>query len=112
MTLFLPLFSVFNLMLAAACAGMTARLLTRDGASGWASKRLLWFSRFACALLCVGAIAATAGAWRVAVTEGFHWAGPLILTPLTLVILLGIVFAIIDVSEDGVLDFGRGAREK
>jgi hypothetical protein len=111
MTLFVALVSVFNLMLAAASAGRASRLMTKSAASEWASRRLLGFARLALWTIPLAAIAANAAAWRMLLASDYpHWAAPIVLAPLALVLLLGAAFAVIDFAEDGVLDFGRGPK--
>ncbi len=111
MTVFLAAFTAFNLFLAYAAVRRAGKLMTADGQAWWQSKRLYAIAVFAAWTLPFACVGATAYAWALHRQGVEHWAGPAILAPLGWLLLLGVFFAIVDVSEDGVLDFGRGPRK-
>ncbi|MBL8559815.1 MAG: hypothetical protein JNM47_13910 [Hyphomonadaceae bacterium] len=112
MTLFLAAFTAFNVFLAYAAVRRALKLMTPEGRDWWQSKRLYAIACFAAWTLPLACVAATAVAW-IEYQQGLeHWAGPMILAPLGWLVLMGIFFAIVDVSEDGVMDFGRGSKPK
>jgi hypothetical protein len=107
MTVFLLAFTVFNVCLAAVAWRRALRLATPDGRAWWASARLHAIASFAAwtlPLICAGA---TGLAWTLD-GDARHWSGPVILAPIGWLLAMGLFFAIVDVAEDGVLDFGRG----
>lgn len=110
MTLLLIAMSVFNF-----CAGFAAlkrafRLVTPEGRARWASRRLYGIAVFVAWSLPVIALIATIWAWRLTQGQAAHWALPMMFAPVGWLILWGILFAIVDVAEDGELDFGRGPK--
>lgn len=109
MTVFLMAFSAFNLCLAAAAWRRAARLSTPEGRAWWASARLHAIATFAAWSLPLICALATGLAWTL--TESArHWSAVSILAPVGWLLLMGAFFAIVDVAEDGVLDFGRGPK--
>jgi hypothetical protein len=99
-------FTLFNLFAAAGCLGHGVRLLQAEERAEWGSKRLLGIAVFLFWTFPLAALGATVIGW-----SHFHGGRPdgalFVLAPLGWLILLGIVFAIVDVAEDGRLDFGR-----
>jgi len=99
-------FTAFNLVVAVASLGQGVRLMTRDERAHWRSKTLL---TLAAILAWTFPIAAIAGVWLgwSHYHAGQHDAVPLVLAPLAWLIAMGIVFAIVDFVEDGVLGNAR-----
>lgn len=110
MLLFLGVFSLFNLAAAAAGAGAFMRLATPEIAAEWASRRLLLIARLLTGGLAVIALAASWTAWSL--SSDHPLLALLVLAPIAWLTVMGIVFAVVDFAEDGVLDFGRGPRVK
>jgi hypothetical protein len=110
MTLFLAAFTVFNAFLAYAALRRAGKLMTPEGRDWWASKRLYSIACFAAWTLPAVCLAATAAAWLIQRAGVLHLAPPMILAPVGWLLLMGVFFAIVDFSEDGVLDFGRGPK--
>lgn len=108
MSLFVTLLSLFNLALAAGASGSAVRLATAQGKAGFASRRLYWLAGLLCWTLPPVAVASTLGAWAAQRSDVPGLVAPLLLAPLAWLIAMGLLFAIVDLAEDGVLDFGRG----
>jgi hypothetical protein len=102
-------FSFFNLFAAAGCLGHGVRLLSSEERAEWRSKRLLAIAAFLFWTFPLAALGASVLAW-----QRYHAGQPdgalIVLAPLGWLILLGIVFAVVNVAEDGRFDFGRGER--
>lgn len=107
MAVFLTAFSVFNTFLALAAIRRALKLGTPEGRAWWASSRLYLIARFAAWTLPLVCAAATALAWGYR-PGAQHWAPLTILAPIGWLLLMGAFFAVVDVAEDGVMDFGRG----
>ncbi len=111
MIVFLLAFSAFNVILGYAALRRAQKLVTPEGRAWWASKRLHAIAVFAAWTLPLVCILAVGAAWALNDVAA-HWAAPVILAPVGWLLLMGIFFAIVDVAEDGVLDFGRGPKPK
>lgn len=105
MILFLTVFSVFNLF--AAGAGFRGLVALESGreANRWASMRLYLIARAACWGLGMIGLWATAAGW--AFSPGL---APLVLAPIVWLLVMGLVFAIVDFAEDGILGNAFKAR--
>ena len=112
MTVFLAAFTGFNFFLAYAAVRRAGKLMTADGRAWWQSRRLYAIAVFAAWSLPAICVLATAEAWALHRQGVEHWAAPAVLAPVGWLVLMGVFFAIVDVAEDGVLDFGRGPRPK
>jgi hypothetical protein len=111
MLVFLTIFSLFNLCVGGMSAGLAVRLGKPDVRARWASKRLYAIAGVMTGTLPLVAIVGTAVAWAL-VARGWEPGGLYVLAPIVFLIVMGVVFAIVDISEDGVLDFGRGPKRK
>lgn len=99
-------FSAFNLVVAAASLGSAVRLMTRAERVRWRSKTLLILAAILAWTFPAAALAGVATAWT-----HFH-AGeldsiPIILAPIAWLFAMGLVFAIVDFAEDGILGNAR-----
>lgn len=112
MTVFLVAFTAFNAFLAYAALRRAGKLMTAEGRDWWQSKRLYAIAVFAAWTLPLACVGASVWAWMLHSQGVEHWAAPTILAPLGWLVLMGVFFAIVDVSEDGVMDFGRGPKPK
>lgn len=109
MTVFLLAFSAFDVILGYAALRRAQKLVTPDGRAWWASQRLYAIAVFAAWTLPFVCILSVGSAWALN-DEAPHWAAPAILAPVGWLLLMGVFFAVVDVAEDGELDFGRGPR--
>ena len=107
MTLFLVVFTLFNLCAAGAAFRIVGELSELGAEKKWASQRLFLIARAGCWGLGLIALWASAAGWAF----GPIWA-PLVLAPIAWLLTMGIVFAVVDFAEDGVFDFGRGVPAK
>jgi hypothetical protein len=106
-TLFLVVFTLFNLCAAIAAFRTVGQLALPGEEKKWASKRLFLIARVGCWGLLIIAIWASAAGWAFSP----DWA-PLVLAPIGWLLVMGAVFAVVDFAEDGVFDFGRGTPAK
>ena len=105
----LSIFSLFHLCAGVASLGLAVRLLTEEERAHWRSRTLLAIAQ---AILWVyPALAAAAGytAWRM-FSVGDAMALPVLLTPILWLLAMGLVFAIVDYAEDGVLGNARSEK--
>lgn len=98
----LAAFTLFHLAAGTASLGLAVRLLTPEERSHWRSKRALLVAEVLCWVYPVLAFACAALAWRIFGAGGHH-AFPLLLAPIAWLVIMGVVFAIVDFAEDGVL---------
>jgi hypothetical protein len=110
MTMFLAAFSLFNVVLGYAALRRAMKLGTEEGRAAWASARLHAIATFGAWTLPLACILATAFAWALEAPDR-HWAPAIILVPTGWLVVMGAFFAIVDVAEDGVMDFGRGPKK-
>lgn len=106
MVILLWAFSAFNLVAAVAALGHGLRLLGSEEQAAWRSRLLLWLAVVLSWTLPIAAVGATIVGWQ------HHLAGqadavPIVLIPLMWLVLLGVVFAVVDFAEDGILGNAR-----
>lgn len=106
MVVLLWAFSAFNMVIAAASLGTAMRLATRTERRHWRSKRLLTIAAFLAWTFPAAAFAGVVTAWQH-FNEGRLDSVPIILAPIAWLLLMGVVFAVVDFAEDGVLGNGR-----
>jgi hypothetical protein len=111
MIVFLAAFTVFNAFLGLVAVRRAGKLTTAEGRAWWQSQRLYAIACFAAWSLPVICVLATVGAWLLHGDSAGHWAAPTILAPVGWLLAMGAFFAVVDVAEDGVMDFGRGPRK-
>ena len=111
MTVFLLAFSAFNVILGYAALRQAQKLVTTEGRAWWASKRLYAIAVFAAWTLPFMCMLSVGAAWALN-DEAPHWAGPAILAPIGWLLAMGGFFAVVDVAEDGEMDFGRGPKRR
>jgi hypothetical protein len=106
MLVILAIFTLFHLAVSTACLGLGVRLFTEEERAHWRSLAALRVAQ----VLCVGyPLVALAGAfigWR-AYAAGAHASIPIMLAPILWLVLMGVVFAIVDFAEDGILGNAR-----
>ena len=106
MIVILAAFSLFHLVAGTASLGLAVRLLAPEERAHWRSKPNLFVAELTCWLYPVIAFVAGIFAWR-AFGEGQPHALALLSTPFLWFIVMGIVFAIVDYAEDGILGNAR-----
>jgi hypothetical protein len=111
MNAFLIAFSLFDLLLGYAALRRALKLHTPEGRAWWASQRLYAVARFAAWTLPAMCIAAVAFAWSLS-AQAPHLAVAMVLAPVAWLLVMGVFFAVVDIAEDGVLDFGRGPKKR
>lgn len=106
MDIILWAFTLFHLAAGAASLAMAVRLLTPDERAHWRSQAALLVAEFLCWIYPIAAFVAVKSAWA-AQGAGRHDALPLMLTPILWLLLMGLLFAIVDFAEDGILGNAR-----
>lgn len=107
MIVILSAFTLFHLAVSLASLTAAVRLLTPDERAHWRDPIALLVAELLVWVYPIFAFAAVRSAWR-AVDAGEAHALPLILTPVLWLLLMGLLFAIADFVEDGVLGNARG----
>jgi hypothetical protein len=102
-------FTLFHLAVGLASLGLAVGLLTPEERAHWRSQAALLVAEFLCWIYPIAAFVAVKSAW------GAHAAGqphaiPLLLSPILWLLLMGLLFAIVDFAEDGVLGNARKQR--
>lgn len=106
MIVILTAFTLFHLCVGAASLGLAVRLLTPEERGLWRSPAALLVAELLCWIYPVTAFASSKVAWT-AYNDGVAHAFPMILTPIVWLVVMGLVFAIVDFTEDGVLGNAR-----
>lgn len=106
MIVILAAFSLFHLAAGTASLGMAVRLLTPDERAHWRSRPNLFVAELTCWLYPVIAFICGVMAWR-AFGDGRPHALALLAAPFAWFIAMGIVFAVVDYAEDGILGNAR-----
>jgi hypothetical protein len=106
MLVILALFTLFHLSVSTACLGMGVRLFTEEERAHWRSKAALRVAQVLCWTYPIVALIGASFGWR-AYAAGAHYAAPLMLAPVLWLLVMGLVFAIVDFAEDGILGNAR-----
>ncbi len=101
-------FTLFHLVVGAASLGLAVRLLTPEERSLWRSPLALLTAELLCWIYPIVAFVGASTAWR-AYSEGHHLAMPMLIAPIAWLLVMGLVFAIVDFAEDGILGNTRSA---
>lgn len=110
MVIILWAFTLFHLAAGLASLGLAVRLLTPDERAHWRSQSALLVAEFLCWIYPIAALVGVKSAWA-AHAAGQHHALPMLLAPILCLLLMGLLFAIVDFLEDGILGNARkGAR--
>jgi hypothetical protein len=99
--------SVFNLFAGLGGLAAALRLAKPPERARWRSKTLLHIADAAAWVLPLAAVAGTALAW-IDVEAGRDAGALLALIPIGWLLLMGLLFAIVDFAEDGILGNARG----
>lgn len=110
MEIFLSAFTAFNVVAGLVALIRGLRLWSPTARDAWRSTRLYYLAIWIACSLPIVALVCTLQAWR-AWGAGEASAGPTMVAPLAWLVAMGIVFAVIDIAEDGQLDFGKGPRK-
>lgn len=106
MTLILAAFTLFHLVAGLGALGAGLRLLSREERAHWRSKSALLVAQLLCWVYPVLAFVCASWAWR-AWDSGQPHDLPLMLAPFLWLLAMGLVFAIVDFAEDGVIGNAR-----
>jgi len=106
MVVILWAFTLFHLAVGLASLGLAVRLLMPQERAQWRSQSALLVAEFLCWIYPIAAFVAAKSAWT-AFAAGHHHAIPMLLSPILWLVLMGLLFAIVDFAEDGVLGNAR-----
>ena len=106
MVVILWAFTLFHVVVGLASISTAVRLLTPAERELWRSRSALLVAELLCWIYPVAAIVATKSAWD-AYHAGQHHAVPLLFIPILWLLLMGLLFAIVDFAEDGILGNAR-----
>lgn len=102
-------FTLFHVAVGLASLGLAVRLLTPQERAHWRSQSALLVAEFLCWIYPIAAFVGAKSAWT-AYAAGQHHAIPMLLAPILWLVLMGLLFAIVDFAEDGVLGNARQER--
>lgn len=106
MIVILAAISLFHLVAGTASLGLAVRLLAPEERAHWRSKPNLFVAELTCWLYPVISFVAGVFAWR-AFGEGQAHALALLSAPFLWFVVMGLVFALVDYAEDGILGNAR-----
>ncbi len=106
MAIILTAFTLFHIAVALACIASAVRLLSANERAQWTSAAARFSAEFLVWIYPVAAFVSVKSAWR-AFAAGDHAAMPLMLAPIGWLIVMGVVYAIVDYAEDGVIGNAR-----
>ena len=102
-------FTLFHVAVGLASLGLAVRLLTPAERAHWRSKTALLVAELLCWIYPIAAFVGAKSAWS-AYAVGHPMALAMLIAPILWLVIMGLVFAIVDFAEDGVLGNAR-ARE-
>ncbi|MBC7767823.1 MAG: hypothetical protein H7124_03480 [Phycisphaerales bacterium] len=106
MTVILWAFTLFHVVVGAACLGAAVRLLTPDERALWRSKLALLVAELLVWIYPIAAFVGVKSAWS-AYDVAHPFAFAMILAPIAWLLVMGIAFAVVDFAEDGILGNAR-----
>jgi len=107
MTVILTAFTLFHLVVSLACIALAVRMLTPGERSQWRAPAALLSAELLVWIYPVLAFVGAKVAWRD-FAAGDHTALPVMVAPIGWLVLMGVIYAIVDFAEDGVLGNARG----
>jgi len=106
MTVILWAFTLFHVVVGLASLGLALRLLTPAERAHWRSPVNLLVAELLCWIDPIIAVVSAKSAWQ-AFEAGHGHALPMLLAPILWLLAMGLVFAVVDFAEDGVLGNAR-----
>jgi hypothetical protein len=103
MVVILIAFTLFHLAVGLASLGLGMRFLAPEERALWDSKAALIVAEILCWVYPVLAFVTASWAWRIFDTSGAPYAVPLMIAPIGWLVVMGLVLAIVDFAEDGIL---------
>lgn len=104
MIVILTAFTLFHLVVGTASLGLAVRLLSAEERAHWRSHAARYVALALCAVYPVIAFLSASAAWRHADAASIL---PLMLAPILWLLVMGVLFAIVDFAEDGILGNAR-----
>jgi hypothetical protein len=102
MVIILTAFTLFHLAAGLGSLGLGMRLLAEEERKLWDSKTALVVAEVLCWVYPVLAFICASWAWRLH-AESDAFTVPLMLAPIGWLLFMGVVFAVVDFAEDGVI---------
>lgn len=99
-------FSLFHLAVGLASLGLAVRLLLPDERAHWRSQVALLVAEFLCWIYPIAAYVGAKSAWN-AYDAGHPLALAMMVAPILWLVFMGVMFAIVDFAEDGILGNAR-----
>jgi hypothetical protein len=99
-------FTLFHIVVSTASLGLGVRLLSAEERAHWRSQPARMVAEAMCWVYPVAAFFSARAAWS-AYGDGHHLAMPWLLAPIGWLMLMGLIFAVVDFAEDGVLGNAR-----
>lgn len=106
MTVILWAFTAFHICVGAASLGLAVRMLTPEERALWRSPVALLVAELLCWIYPITAFVAVKSAWS-AFAADHHLAMPFLIAPILWLVFMGVLYALIDFAEDGVLGNAR-----
>jgi hypothetical protein len=106
MTIILAAFTLFHVAVGLGALEAGLRLLTAEERAHWRSNAALLVAQLLCWVYPLLAFVCASWAWRVFLSGQPH-ALPLMLAPVLWLLVMGLVFAIVDFAEDGIIGNAR-----
>jgi hypothetical protein len=99
-------FTLFHLAVGLASLGMAVRLLTPSERALWRSQIALLVAEFLCWIYPIAAYVGAKSAWN-ANAAGHPLALAMMVAPILWLVIMGVIFAVVDFAEDGILGNAR-----
>jgi hypothetical protein len=99
-------FTAFHICVGVASLGLAVRMLTPEEREHWRSRAALLIAELLCWIYPITAFVAVKSAWS-AFAADHHLAMPFLIAPILWLVFMGVLFALVDFAEDGVLGNAR-----
>jgi hypothetical protein len=106
MTVILWAFTAFHVCVGVASLGLAVRLMTPAERELWRSPVALLIAELLCWIYPIAAFVGVKSAWS-AFAADHHLAMPFLVAPILWLVFMGVLYAVIDFAEDGVLGNAR-----